>query len=110
MSLEFECWRGLVYVLTSFSVMYDYVHPGTALHSFFLSIIYAAVDHPALMSAKILSASAWDDLNKTEHISPITMQQSNITRELLNGSLANEEQRFSDVTVAALLSVLLFDV
>jgi phospholipase/lecithinase/hemolysin len=90
--------------------MYDYVHPGTGLHKFFLSIIYAAINHPALMSAKILSASAWDELNTTEHISSITMQQSNITRELLNGALTNREQCFSDVTVAALLSLLLFDV
>jgi hypothetical protein len=90
--------------------MYDYIHSGTGLHKFFMSVIYAAITHPALMSAKILSASAWDDLNKAEHISAITLQQSHITRQLMNDSLSNQEQCFSDVTAAALISVLLFDV
>lgn len=90
--------------------MYEYVRSGTRLAKFFSSVIYAAITHPALMSAKILNASAWDDLNTTEHISDITLQQSRITRHLLNDALANREQCFSDGTTAALNTVTLFDV
>lgn len=90
--------------------MFEYVHSGTGLHRFFSTVIYAAITHPALMSAKILNASAWDDLSATDNISAITLQQSHITRQLLNESLANREQCFSDVTTAALIAVLLFDV
>ncbi|CEJ57222.1 hypothetical protein PMG11_05923 [Penicillium brasilianum] len=89
--------------------MYEYVNSGAGLPRFFSSIIYAAVTHPALMSAKILNASAWDDISSTEHISAITLQQSHITRRLLNESLAHQEQCFSDVSTAALIAVLLFD-
>lgn len=90
--------------------MYEYVNSGAGLPRFFSSVIYAAITHPALMSAKILNASAWDDLSSTENISAITLQQSHITRQLLNESLAYQEQCFSDVTTAALIAVLLFDV
>ncbi|OOQ81812.1 hypothetical protein PEBR_43273 [Penicillium brasilianum] len=89
--------------------MYEYVNSGAGLPRFFSSVIYAAVTHPALMSAKILNASAWDDLSSTEHISAITLQQSHITRQLLNESLAHQEQCFSDVSTAALIALVNFD-
>lgn len=61
------------------------------------------------MSSKILNASAWDDLTATGEIGALTLQQCGITRRLLNDSI-NDGQEGSDVTVAALIAVLLFDV
>ena len=90
--------------------MYEYVHFSHQIHPFFSTVICAAVSHPALMSSKILNASAWDDLNIAGEISVLTLQQCAITRRLLKDSLSEDEEACSDVTIAALVAVLLFDV
>lgn len=62
------------------------------------------------MSAKILIASSWDDLNSIQKISDVSLQQGLITRRLLSETMENREEAFSDVTVIALTSTILFDV
>jgi hypothetical protein len=90
--------------------MYEYLHYGHLLHPFFSTVICAAVSHPALMSSKILNASAWDDLSISGEISDLTLQQCVITRKLLDDSLSVGEEACSDVTIAALVALILFDV
>ncbi|KAJ5198060.1 uncharacterized protein N7498_007177 [Penicillium cinerascens] len=89
--------------------MYEYVHFSHQIHPFFSTVICAAVSHPALMSSKILNASAWDDLSITGKISALTLQQCAITRRLLNDSFSEGGEACSDVTIAALVAVFLFD-
>lgn len=89
--------------------MYEYVRFSHQIHPFFSTVVCAAVSHPALMSSKILNASAWDDLSSTGEIGTLTIQQCGITRRLLNDFI-NDGQECSDVTLAALVAVLLFDV
>jgi len=91
-------------------VMYQYVHCSHQIHPFFATVICAAVSHPALMSSKILNASAWDDISTNGHISDLTYQQCNITRRLLSQSLEDREVALSDMNIAALIAILLFDV
>ena len=90
--------------------MYDYVRFGVHVATFWHKAVYAAITHPALMSAKILNASAWDDLKTTGNINDIALQQCQITRRLLNEALSDRHQCFGDATVSALNSLALFDV
>lgn len=62
------------------------------------------------MSSKILNASSWDDLKTGQEISDISLQQGLITRRLLSESMQDRAEACSDVTMAALVSVILFDV
>lgn len=91
-------------------VMHQYVLYGHQVHPFFSHVIYAATSHTALMSTKILNASAWDDLNTEGEVSTLTLQQCAITRKLLGHVLEDRELACSEPTFAALVATLLFDV
>ncbi|PLB50215.1 hypothetical protein P170DRAFT_139099 [Aspergillus steynii IBT 23096] len=80
------------------------------VHPSFHIVVLAAATHAPLMSAKILTASTWDDLNNTGEISNLTLKQGVITRRLIIGSLSNIHEASSDVNIAALVSILIFDV
>jgi hypothetical protein len=90
--------------------MYQYMLYGQQVHPFFSHVIYAATSHTALMSTKILNASAWDDLNIEGQISSLTLQQCAITRKLLGEVLEDRELACSEPTFAAPAATLLFDV
>lgn len=90
--------------------MYQYVQYSHQIHPFFATVISAAVSHPALISSKILNASAWDDISTKGHISDLTFQQCHITRRLISQSLEDRAVAFSDMNIAALIAILLFDV
>lgn len=89
--------------------MHEYVLYGHQVHPFFSHVINAAVSHTALMSTKILNASAWDDLNTEGQVSDLTLQQHVITRKLLGQVLEDVELACSEPTLAALVATLLFD-
>ncbi|KAJ5711750.1 hypothetical protein N7488_005906 [Penicillium malachiteum] len=71
-------------------------------------VVSAAVSHPVLMSAKILNASAWDDLMAHDRIESLTFEQSLITRYLLAQAMHSRDTS-SEVKLAALVAILLFD-
>lgn len=73
-------------------------------------VVLAAATYAPLMSAKILTASAWDDINNVGEISNLTLEQGVITRRLMNDSFNNVHEASSDVNIAALISLLIFDV
>ncbi|KAJ5594254.1 uncharacterized protein N7459_000462 [Penicillium hispanicum] len=89
--------------------MYHYVRDSHRVHPFFSTVISAAISHPALMSSKILNASAWDDLSAVGRISGLTLQQGAITRRLFDESVRTREEVCSDVNIATLIAILLFD-
>ncbi|KAK5790074.1 hypothetical protein VI817_007361 [Penicillium citrinum] len=98
------------FLILNMIVMHEYVLYGHQVHPFFSHVINAAVSHTALMSTKILNASAWDDLNTEGQISDLTLQQHVITRKLLGQVLEDVELACSEPTLAALVATLLFDV
>lgn len=104
-----ELLLGAVHLL-NIIVMHQYVLYGHQVHPFFSHVINAAVSHTALMSTKILNASAWDDLNTEGQVSDLTLQQRTITRKLLGQVLEDREVAYSEATLAALVATLLFDV
>ncbi|KAJ5162131.1 hypothetical protein N7492_007523 [Penicillium capsulatum] len=88
--------------------MYEYVQFSQQLHPFFSTVICVSVSNPALMSSKILNASAWDDINLTGEVGNLTLQQGAITRRLLNDSI-NDGNPWNNVAVATLVAVIIFD-
>lgn len=89
--------------------MYEYVQFSQQLHSFFSTVVCVSVSDPAMMSSKILNASAWDDLNLTGEVGSLTLEQANITRRLLNNAI-NDGNPWDNVAVATLVAVIVFDV
>ncbi|KAJ6031064.1 hypothetical protein N7540_001796 [Penicillium herquei] len=88
--------------------MSEYVLYGHQVHPFFSTVVSAAVSHPVLMSAKILNASAWDDLMVHDKIEKLTFEQSTITRYLLSQTMDSRDNS-KVVNLAALVAILLFD-
>lgn len=62
------------------------------------------------MSAKLLNASGWDDVNNFGEITRSTLQQRFITNRILERSLFNNHESHADVTISALQSMLAFEV
>lgn len=70
-----------------------------------------AVDfHVPLMSAKLMNASAWDDLNTNGEISSLTVFQRNIAEGIMSNYLAESESANSDANLLAFLTLLAFEV
>ncbi|KAL1965848.1 hypothetical protein VTN77DRAFT_5169 [Rasamsonia byssochlamydoides] len=91
------------------SFVYQYLQSSREAHPFFRTVIPASISHVPLISAKILNASAWDDLNGAGGISDVTLHQRSIALSLLNDALANLDEACSDVNIAAMMSFLTFD-
>lgn len=89
--------------------MYEFVQFSQHLHPFFSTVVCVSVLNPAMMSSKILNASAWDDLNLTGEVGGLTLQQGGITRRLLNDSI-NAGNPWDNVAVATLVAIIVFDV
>jgi hypothetical protein len=79
-------------------------------HPFYQNIIPWTVENPALMSVKILNASAWDDINETGRISPWSFHQRSVSLKLLHDLLSQLQHACSDVTIATLQGLLGFEV
>jgi len=62
------------------------------------------------MSAKLLNASAWDDLNTNCEISSLTFFQRNIAEGIMSDCLADSKLANGDANLLALLTLLVFEV
>ena len=67
--------------------------------------------HVPLMSTKILNASMWDDLNSPSgQLTRVTRCQRQIAMNLLAESLSNENESLTDVNIAALEGLIIYEV
>jgi hypothetical protein len=80
------------------------------LHPFFYSVVPAVDSHVPLMSAKLMNASAWDDLNTSGEISNLTFFQRRIAEEIMSDYLAESQLGNSDANLLAFLTLLAFEV
>lgn len=80
------------------------------MHPFFSSVVPAVNFHVPLMSAKLLHASAWDDINNNCEISELTLFQRRIAEGIMSDCLAESKLADSDANLLALLALLAFEV
>jgi hypothetical protein len=74
-------------------------------------MIPAMVADVPFMSAKLVTATAWDDLNGPScEISDLTLFQRDISEEILFDSIANSATASSDMNIIATLTLLSFEV
>lgn len=75
------------------------------------NIVRWAIADPHFMSAKLLNASSWDDVQESGELSSWTIRQRCITIRLLSDTLDYGTGQYQQhVTVAALQSLLAFEV
>jgi hypothetical protein len=80
------------------------------LHSFSHNIFSWAITYPHFTSAKILNASGWDDVQESGELSSWTLRQRSITMRLIDHTLKAECEGHKDATIAAIQSLLGFEV
>lgn len=93
-----------------FQVLYRYIEASAELHPFYYSVVPAVDFHVPLMSAKLLNASAWDDLNRDGEIGPLTLFQRTIAEGIMSDHLAESNLANDDANLLALLTLLAFEV
>jgi hypothetical protein len=79
-------------------------------HPFLRSMATWSVMYPHFASAKLLSASGWDDVQDDGQLSPWTRRQRVIAVRLLDDTLRNESNVHDDPTVGAIQSLLGYEV
>lgn len=62
------------------------------------------------MSAKLMNASAWDDLNTNGEISELTIFQRSIAEGIMSDYIAESKSANSDANLLAFLTLLAFEV
>ncbi|OKL58235.1 hypothetical protein UA08_06389 [Talaromyces atroroseus] len=89
----------------------QYIETSTYLHPFFRSMISAMVVHEPFMSAKLVTATTWDDLNGPKcEISDLTLFQRDISEKILFDTTADPRTAGSDMNIVATLTLLTFEV
>jgi hypothetical protein len=92
-------------------VLYHYLLMDFHTHSFFRTALSASAMHVPLMSTKILNAPMWDDLNSPSgQLTSMTRCQRQIAMNLLAESLSNENELLTDVNIAALEGLVIYEV
>jgi hypothetical protein len=79
-------------------------------HSFLRNVITWSITFPHFTSAKLLNASGWDDIEESGELSPWTRRQRFITVKILNDLLKEDFKVYNDATIAAIQSLLGFEV
>ncbi|KAH8698615.1 hypothetical protein BGW36DRAFT_376469 [Talaromyces proteolyticus] len=89
----------------------QYIESSAYVHPFLRSMIPAMVVHVPLMSAKLVNATAWDDLNGPDcEISELTLFQRGITQGIISDSIADSKSSGSDINITALMTLLAFEI
>ncbi len=82
------------------------MHGGVPSHPLSRSMITWSITSPHFTSAKLLNASAWDDVEEFGELTSWTLRQWSSTTWLLNDTLKIELEVRKDATIAAIQSVL----
>jgi hypothetical protein len=105
--MSFESWlmRNLVKVFNS------HLPGSNSSHPIYHNVLRWVRNEPYFASAKVLGASAWDDILETGELSAWTLKQHLITKQLLNDVLQKDGGgQDKHATVAAIQSLLGFEV
>ena len=80
-------------------------------HPFFRNVVVWSINDPHFMSAKLLSASGWDDILESGELSPWTSRQRLVSVKILRDTIINEPEVLDKpATVGAIQALLGFEV